>query len=65
MEDKKRCKTCDGFFEASSVVFEICETDFVFTQSHCDDCIESMEAKSHKCSRINLEDLLEAINESL
>jgi hypothetical protein len=24
-----------------------------------------MEAKSHKCSRINLEDLLEVLNESL
>lgn len=63
--EKKKCKTCDGVFEASSVVFEICETDFVFTQSHCDDCIDSMEEKSYKCSRINLEDIMEVLNESL
>jgi hypothetical protein len=65
MENQKRCKTCDGPFEASSLIFEVAGTDFVFTQSHCDDCIDSLEAKSHKCSRINLEDLLEVLNESL
>lgn len=63
--DKKKCKNCDGVFEADSVIFEIAETEFVFTQSHCDDCIDLLEAKSQKCSRINLEDLLEVLNESL
>jgi len=65
MEDKKRCKTCDGVFEASSIVFEIAETDFLFSQSHCDDCIEKLEKKSYSCSRIKLEDIMEVLNESL
>jgi hypothetical protein len=65
MDKKKRCKTCDGVFEPLHVVFEVAETDFVFTQSHCDDCIDRLEEKSYSCTRIKLEDLLEAINESL
>jgi hypothetical protein len=63
--DKKKCKNCDGVFEADSVIFEIAETEFVFTQSHCDDCIDRLEGKSYSCTRIKAEDLLEAINESL
>jgi len=60
-----RCRKCDGAFEAHSVVFEVAETDFVFTQSHCDACVDEVESSPVTSTRIRLEDLMEVIYESL
>ncbi len=65
MDKKKRCETCEGVFEPLHVVFEVAETDFVFTQSHCDACIDEIECRPASATRIKLEDIMEVLNESL
>lgn len=59
------CKKCGVMFESPSLIFELVGADILLRQMHCDACIDDFEKKSESCTRINLEDLIRAIDESL
>ena len=64
METEKACKACGVMFYTPAVIFEFAGVDIVLRQQNCRECIRQFEAKT-STPRVNLEDLLEAINESI
>jgi hypothetical protein len=64
METEKSCASCGVMFDTPAVIFEFAGVDIVLRQQNCNQCIKDFEAKT-STPRVNLEDLLESINESI